>query len=136
MTYSREEAQKVANDLVEATIKLKELQSAIKDYKAGLLEFAEVENINDTSWAAQNGYVELTTVTKRELMDIPAEPQVSPSVMDPDMVKELFDVNLKLNKQGRKLLKNQDPDLMALMISSLKPNIKVILKVDPSQTQQ
>ena len=131
MTYTREEAQKAAHELVEATIKVKELQSAIKDYKAGLLEFAEIENINDTSWAAQNGYVELTTQTKYKLSDIPVKPDIQQGVMPQDKADEIFDAKLALNKEGKKLLKHRDPDLMALMIPENKTKVQVILRVDP-----
>ena len=131
MTYTQEEAQKAAHELVEATIKVKELQAAIKDYKAGLLEYAEIESINDTSWNAQNGYVELHTVTKYVLDDIPVKPEIQGAVISQDIAEEIFNTKLSLNKEGKKLLKHRDPDLMSIMVPECKPKLKVILKVDP-----
>ena len=73
MTYTREEAQEAASKLVELTIKTKEMNAEIKDLKAGLKEYAEIEGLLDTSWHAQNGYVEISTVTKYKLEDIPSD---------------------------------------------------------------
>ena len=105
MTYTREEAQEAATKLVELTIKTKEMNAEIKDLKAGLKEFAEVEQLMDTSWHAQNGYVEISTVTKYKLEDIPVEGQVPESVVPEEVAVKAFEYKAKLSKEGKKMFK-------------------------------
>ena len=100
MTYTREEAQEAASKLVELTIKTKEMNAEIKDLKAGLKEYAEIEGLLDTSWHAQNGYVEISTVTKYKLEDIPVEGQVPESVVPEEVAVKAFEYKAKLSKEG------------------------------------
>ena len=131
MTYTMEEAQAAAHDLVELTIKTKEMNSQIKDLKAGLKEFAEVEGLNDTSWHAQNGYVEITTVTKYKLEDIPVEGQVPESVVPEEVAVKAFEYKAKLSKEGKKMFKEEYPSITAVMIPEQKVKLDVVLNVEP-----
>jgi len=131
MTYTQEEAQAAAHELVELTYKAKEMNSRIKDLKAGLKEYAEVEGISDTSWHAQNGYVEITTVTKYKLEDIPVEGQVPESVVPEEVAVKAFEYKAKLSKEGKKMFKEEYPSITAVMIPEIKTKLDVILNVDP-----
>ena len=75
MTLSKDDADKVASELVSLSIDIKEKQDKIKELKAQLLEYVELEGINDTSWSADGGYVEISTKVKYDLPEIPADVQ-------------------------------------------------------------
>ena len=136
MTYTQEEAQAAAHELVELTYKAKEMNSKIKDLKAGLKEYAEVEGISDTSWHAQNGYVEISTVTKYKLEDIPVEGQVPESVVPEEVAVKAFEYKAKLSKEGKKMFKEEYPSITAVMIPETKTKLDVILNVDPDNLAQ
>ena len=136
MTYTQEEAQAAAHELVELTYKSKEMNSKIKDLKAGLKEYAEVEGISDTSWHAQNGYVEISTVTKYKLEDIPVEGQVPESVVPEEVAVKAFEYKAKLSKEGKKMFKEEYPSITAVMIPETKTKLDVILNVDPDNLAQ
>lgn len=136
MTYTQEEAQAAAHELVELTYKAKEMNSKIKDLKAGLKEYAEVEGISDTSWHAQNGYVEISTVTKYKLEDIPVEGQVPESVVPEEVAVKAFEYKAKLSKEGKKMFKEEYPSITAVMIPETKTKLDVVLNVDPDQLAQ
>lgn len=131
MTYTREEAHEAASKLVELTIKTKEMNAEIKDLKAGLKEYAEIEGLLDTSWHAQNGYVEISTVTKYKLEDIPVEGQVPESVVPEEVAVKAFEYKAKLSKEGKKMFKEEYPSITAVMIPETKTKLDVILNVDP-----
>lgn len=133
MTYTQEEAQAAAHELVELTYKSKEMNSKIKDLKAGLKEYAEVEGISDTSWHAQNGYVEYSTVTKYKLEDIPVEGQVPESVVPEEVAVKAFEYKAKLSKEGKKMFKEEYPSITAVMVPEIKTKLEVILNVEPDE---
>lgn len=131
MTYTREEAQDAAVKLVELTIKTKEMNAEIKDLKAGLKEYAEVEGLSDTSWHGQNGYVEYSTVTKYKLEDIPVEGTVPESVVPEEVAVKAFEYKAKLTKEGKKMFREEYPSITAVMVPEIKTKLQVILNVDP-----
>lgn len=134
MTYTKDEAQAAADRLVELTYKTKEMNSEIRDLKAGLKEYAEVEGLCDTSWHAQNGYVEYSTVTKYKLDEIPVEGQVPESVVPEEVAVKAFEYKAKLTKEGKKMFKEEYPSITAVMIPVQKTKLDVILNVDPDKT--
>lgn len=125
MTYSAEDAEKAANKLVELTLKQQELQNEIKDLKANILEWAEVEGVNDTSWAVDNGYVELLTETKYKLSEIPVETKVDANACPIDIAEQAFTTKLVLTKEGKQMLREEYPTIMKLMIPNQKKTIKI-----------
>lgn len=131
MTYTQEEAQKAADRLVELTIQTKEMNAEIKDLKAGLKEYADVEGLCDTSWHAQNGYVEYSTITKYKLEDIPVEGQVPESVVPEEVAVKAFEYKAKLTKEGKKMFREEYPSITAVMIPEIKTKLNVVLNVDP-----
>ena len=70
---NREEAQITAEELVSLYRQRKEISSKITDLKGKLLEYMETENLNDNTWVMDNACVEVTTVTRYKLADIPAD---------------------------------------------------------------
>lgn len=131
MTYTKDEAQKAASRLVELTIKTKEMNAEIKDLKAGLLEYAEIEGLCDTSWNAQNGFVEISTLTKYKLEDIPVEGQVPESIVPEEVAVKAFEYKAKLTKEGKKMFREEYPSITAVMIPESKTKLQVVLNVDP-----
>ena len=127
MTISKDEAEKLASELVELTISQKEVVQKIKDIKAQLLEYTEIEDINDTSWAADGGYVEVTTKTKYDLVDIPADVQVDPNVCAIDLAEKAFTSKIVLSKEGKQMLKEEYPSIMNLVVPKFKKQIKVVV---------
>lgn len=127
MTISKDEAEKLASELVELTISQKEVVQKIKDIKAQLLEYTEIEDINDTSWSADGGYVEVTTKTKYDLVDIPADVQVDPNVCAIDLAEKAFTSKIVLSKEGKQMLKEEYPSIMNLVVPKFKKQIKVVV---------
>lgn len=127
MTLSKEDADKVAAELVELTLSQKETTEKIKELKAQLLEYAELEDINDTSWAADGGYVELTTKTRYDLPEIPADVQIDPQVCAIDLAQKAFTSKIVLSKEGKQMVKEEYPSMMALVIPKCKKTLKVVV---------
>lgn len=127
MTISKEEADKLASELVQLTLSQKEANEKIKELKAQLLEYTDVENINDTSWAADGGYVEITTKVKYDLVEIPAEVEIDPSVCAIDVAEKAFTSKIVLSKEGKQMLKEQYPSIMELVTPTSKKHIKVVI---------
>lgn len=127
MTLSKDDADKVASELVSLSIDIKEKQDKIKELKAQLLEYVELEGINDTSWSADGGYVEISTKVKYELPEIPADVQVDPSVCAIDVAEKAFTSKIVLSKEGKQMLKDGYPSIMNLVIPKEKKALKVVI---------
>lgn len=125
MTYSAEEANEAAAKLVELTLKANELNSEIKDLKANLIEYAEIENIKETSWSSDNGFVELTTKVTYKPAEIPFETKVDADACPIDIAEQAFTSRLVLTKEGKQMLREEYPTLMKLMVASSKLKINV-----------
>lgn len=127
MTLSKDDADKVASELVALSIDIKEKQDKIKELKAQLLEYVELEGINDTSWSADGGYVEISTKVKYDLPEIPADVQVDPSVCAIDVAEKAFTSKIVLSKEGKQMLKDGYPSIMNLVIPKEKKALKVVI---------
>lgn len=127
MTLSKDDADKVASELVSLSIDIKEKQDKIKELKAQLLEYVELEGINDTSWSADGGYVEISTKVKYDLPEIPADVQVDPSVCAIDVAEKAFTSKIVLSKEGKQMLKDGYPSIMNLVIPKEKKALKVVI---------
>ena len=125
MTYSHEEAEVAAQKLVEKSIEEKVLSDEIKTLKAELLEYAEVENINNKVWQHDNGYVEVKTQVKYKLPDIPCETKIDAKVVATDIAEKAFGTKLYLTKEGKQMFKEQYPAIVDLMIPDEKKVINV-----------
>lgn len=127
MTLSKDDADKVASELVSLSIDIKEKQDKIKELKAQLLEYVELQGINDTSWSADGGYVEISTKVKYDLPEIPADVQVDPSVCAIDVAEKAFTSKIVLSKEGKQMLKDGYPSIMNLVIPKEKKALKVVI---------
>lgn len=121
------EAELKAHELVDLTIKHKELTNKIKTLKAEIKEYTEIENISDTSWGTDNGFVEVVSQTKYKLADIPAEFKVPSDVAAIDTAQKAFKAKIVLSKEGKKMFKQQYPAITNLMIPSIKKTVKVVI---------
>lgn len=127
MTISKEDADRVASELVALSIDIKEKQDKIKELKAQLLEYVDLEGINDTSWSADGGYVEISTKVKYNLPEIPADVQVDPNVCAIDVAEKAFTSKIVLSKEGKQMLKDGYPTIVNLVIPSEKKSLKVVI---------
>ena len=121
------EIQATAARLVDATNDLKKLQEEIKSYKDQIMEYVELENINDKTWVFDNAMVELRTETVYKLDEIPSEFKVPSDIAAIDTAQKVFTNKISLSKEGKKRLKQQDPSIMKLMVKSLKKKLKVTI---------
>lgn len=124
---NKEEAELKATELVALSLQAKEIKEKIDLLKAELLEFTEIENISDTVWSADNGYVEVKTETKYKLADIPSDFKVSTDIVAIDVAEKAFENKIVLSKEGKQLFKEKYPSIVKLMIPTIKKNIKIII---------
>lgn len=124
---NKQEAEEKAKELVDLTNKYKEIQARIKQIKSELIEFVELENRNDYNWMMDNACVEVITVTTYELADIPADVKVSPEVVANDIADRAFESKIVLSKEGKRMFKDQQPSIVALMIPKIKKQLKVLV---------
>lgn len=122
-----QEMNALAAKLVDATNDLNKLKEEIKGYKGELMEFIKSESINDKTWLFDNAMVELRTNTRYKLAEIPSEFKVPSEIAAIDTAQKIFKNKIQLSKEGQKKFKQQDPDVMKLMIPELKQSLKVII---------
>ena len=122
-----EEAEKLAEDLVRLSIEQKQIAARIRSIKGALLEYTDIENLLDKVWMADNGHVEINTITKYKLAEVPAEVTVSPQIAAIDVAEKAFKSKVVLSKEGKKMFKEQHPSIMKLMIPNEKKEIKVVI---------
>lgn len=122
-----QEMNALAAKLVDATNDLNKLKEEIKGYKDELMEFIKSESINDKTWLFDNAMVELRTNTRYKLAEIPSEFKVPSEIAAIDTAQKIFKNKIQLSKEGQKKFKQQDPDIMKLMIPELKQSLKVII---------
>lgn len=126
MTYSKEEAENAAKELIKLSLETKELNERIKTLKTELKEYIEVEDIKNHIWQEDNGYVEAKTEIKYKLADIPCDSKVDATVCPIDVAEKAFATKVYLTKEGKQMLREEYPTIMKLMI----PTEKRILKVE------
>lgn len=113
-------------ELVKLTIQQKDCSEKIKDIKAEIKEYCEINNINDHVWMADNGYVEVKTETKYKLADIPADVKIDSNLdIANDIADEAFKFKASLTKEGKKLFRENHHSIVNLMIPSIKKFIKI-----------
>ena len=116
-----------AHELVELTIKHKELSDKIKLLKAEIKEYTDIENISETSWGTDNGFVEVVSTTKYKLVDIPADFTVPSDIAAIDTAQKAFNAKIVLSKEGKKMFKQNYPAITNLMVPSIKKQVKVVV---------
>ena len=123
---NKEDAELKATELVALSLQIKEIKDKIDLLKAELLEFTEIENISDTVWQADNGYVEVVTETKYKLTEIPSDFKISTDIVAIDVAEKAFENKIVLSKEGKQLFKEKYPSIVKLMIPTIKKKIKVV----------
>lgn len=123
---NKEEAELKATELVALSLQAKEIKEKIDLLKAELLEFTEIENISDTVWQADNGYVEVVTETKYKLTEIPSDFKISTDIVAIDVAEKAFENKIILSKEGKQLFKEKYPSIVKLMIPTIKKKLKVV----------
>jgi hypothetical protein len=116
-----------AHELVDLTIKYKEISDKIKLLKAEIKEYTEIENISETSWGTDNGFVEVVSNTKYKLVDIPAEFEVPSDIAAIDTAQKAFNAKIVLSKEGKKMFKQNYPAITKLMVPTIKKEVKVVV---------
>lgn len=124
---NKQEAELKAAELVQLTLKHKELSEQIRTLKAELKEYTEIENLSDYVWQVDNGYIEVNSVTRYKLADIPADFKIPSEIAAVDTAQKAFKAKIVLSKEGKKMFKEQYPPITNLMIPQIKKTIKVIV---------
>lgn len=124
---NEQEAENLAIELVNLYKQANELKNKIKEIKGQLIEFTDLENLNDKTWITDNAYVEVSTQTKYKLAEVPAEIKISSDVAAVDIAEKAFKSKVSLTKEGKKLFNEQHPDIVKLMIPSIKKNIRIVV---------
>ena len=123
---NKEEATALAKELCELTLDVKQKNAKIKDLKAKIWEYLDLEKTISLSFNCENGYwVEFDTETKRELVEIPVRVKVEESVMTDEQFEDLIKVKTVLSRKARKLLMKGDEELRRLTIPKTKRTVKV-----------
>ena len=126
MSLDKDTVEQAASELVALTIEKQGLDKKIRALKGQILEYTDLENINDISWLVDNGCVEITTETKYRLADVPAEFKVAHEVAAVDVAQKAFKTKVVLTKEGKQMFKEQHPSIVKLMIPNVKKRLKVI----------
>ena len=121
------ELDKLAEELVSLSLKEKQLKQRIKTIKGTILEHCDINNISDQTWSVDNGHVCVTSQVKNKLVDIPFESKISPEVVAIDVAEKAFSSKLILSREGKKMVKNQEPSIMKLVIPCKKQIVKIII---------
>lgn len=124
---NEKEIEKLVEELVDLERKKKEVAARIKEIKGEIIDFTNTETINDKTWMTDNAYVEVTTVTKYKLADVPADFKISSDIAAIDVAEKAFKPKVQLSKEGKKMFKQQHPTIVKLMIPSIKKQLKVVV---------
>lgn len=125
-----EEAREIARKLVELEKTRKETSDQIKALKEEFLSLV-IENNIESTYEVQNGMVFLETSTKyviadglREELGVKSE---SPDKISQDFVEEFFVPDIKLSKKAKKAIKEDDTDLLSVLVPEEKTSVKIVV---------
>lgn len=129
MAITSEENEKNVAELIRLTAIKKETDKQVKLLREKIKEYAELEQLNETSWGRDGSYVELETVPQYKLVELPVKAELAEDgVMSENTFEEAIKVKCSLSRKGHKLFKQGDEQLAKLMDKTLKKKLKVILK--------
>lgn len=123
--YNEADIQKLAEELVRLEQQKKTIAAKIKQIKAEIKDYTDVENVNDRAWMVDNGCVEVITKTRTKLVDVPAEFKVPIDVAAVDIAEKAFKFKISLTKEGKQMLYENHPSITKLVEKTLKKIIKV-----------
>jgi hypothetical protein len=128
MTFTKEEAEKYAQELVNLSVELEQIKERIKGIKGGLLEWSDIEGLSNHVWQVDNGYVQIETNTKYKLVDVPATVEIDSAANVPvDVAEKAFKSKVTLTKEGKKMFEEGYESIRKLMVPNDKKEIKVVV---------
>ena len=117
------------NELLTLQQQVKELNKDVRRLKGEILEYAQVENYDETSWAGKDvkGFVVIETRVSHELADLQPKVEINNEILSDEKFSKYVKTKLNLSRKGMKAFRNGDEDLQKLMIPKSKRAIKIIL---------
>lgn len=125
-----DEAKEIAKKLLELEKTRKQStddQKALKEELLTILEENQIESLfefedgvvfleKSTKWSIADGLKEETAVKSKQ-----------PDKVSDDFIKTYFTPDLKLNKQAKKAIREEDTDLLAVLVPEEKRKIKIAI---------
>lgn len=125
---SKEQAENYAQELVRLFVDLEQTKERIKSIKGALLEYSDIEGLDNFAWNCDNGIVSIETNTKYKLAEVPATFEIDPAVNVPvDTAEKAFKSKVTLTKEGKKLFEEGLESIRKLMIPHDKKELKVLI---------
>jgi hypothetical protein len=132
---AEKEIKKVVHELVQLTIDQRAINSRIKDLKARILEYTDINNLSDTSWGASglngagSGCVEVYTDYKYSVNhDVPVEIKIAEDICSPDVAQECLKAKLIFTRVGKRtLMEGASKDLYS--IADVTSKKKVVVQI-------
>lgn len=114
-------------ELLDLSIKAKEIRQRQKEIKFELLEMKELNELENNSFGNELGKVVIETEVKYELADLLPEVKIPTSVLNETQAKEFIKTKQTLTRYGRKMFKQGIPELQKIMIPIRKTKVNVKL---------
>lgn len=126
-----EEARKMAETILELEKTRSEAQEKLKIAKDELLTALQEENM-ETMFDLQDGLVYLDSSTNYKIPDglleeVEAKSK-SPDKISQDFIDNMFMPDLKLSKKAKRAIKDEDSELLSVLVPTEKVTIKVKLR--------
>lgn len=129
---NKEEAKSIAKELVNLTLEVKERNQKIKELKQKLIDYTNLEDTCSIDFEGDYGYwVIVDTKTKYKLVEIPDDRYkvtVDSSVMPDMFFEQNIQTKFDLSKQGKKLLKRRDEEILHYLVPEHKKTVTVTNK--------
>lgn len=125
-----EEHKKLAEKLIELEKTRKEAQDELKVLKEEYLTNV-IENNFASTYETSNGMIFLDSTVSYKIADgLKEETEVkskSPEKLSQDFVETFFTPDLKLSKKAKKAIKEDDTDLLAVLVPEEKTKVKIVI---------
>lgn len=130
MSETYEKAKELAKKIVELEVARKNVTTNLKLKKDELLDIIQNNSIEST-FEFPEGLVFVDTTTDYKIADgLTEETEVkskSPQELSQDFLESYFKADLKLTKRAKQAIKEEDTELLAVLVPSKKQ--KVVVKV-------
>lgn len=114
-------------ELLELSLKAREIRQRQKEIKGRLLELKELNELKNKSFGTDIGSITIETDVRYELADLCPEVKIPESVLNEKEAKEFIKTKQSLTKYGMKRFKEGLPELQKIMIPIRKVKVKVKL---------
>lgn len=125
-----EEQNKIAEKMLELEKTRKEAQDELKILKEEFIQNI-IENEFPSIYEFTTGMVFIDTTTTYKIADgLIEETEVkskSPEKLSQDFVEEFFAPNLKLSKKARQAIKEEDTELLSVLVPEEKAKVKIVI---------